>query len=117
MTALDILFNELASGLPSLEQAIRIVVRLLAATAFAAVVGYERESVGKSAGLRAHMLVALGSAIFILASLEAGDKFDRRVARYSGRRRRYWFHWRGRYPQSYFGARDSGTDHSQQASG
>ena len=72
MTVLDILLNELTSGLPSLEQAVRIAVRLLAATLFAAVVGYERESVGKSAGLRTHMLVALGSAIFILASLEAG---------------------------------------------
>lgn len=34
--------------------------------------GYERELRGTSAGLRTHMLVALDSALFILAPLEAG---------------------------------------------
>ncbi len=37
-----------------------------------AIVGYERERTGKSAGLRTHMLVSLSSAIFVLAPLEAG---------------------------------------------
>lgn len=69
---MDILQDELLAGLPNGEQAIRIVVRLLAATVLAAVVGYERERTGKSAGLRTHMLVALGSAIFILGALESG---------------------------------------------
>lgn len=34
--------------------------------------GYERESVGASAGLRTHMLVSLGSALFVLIPLQAG---------------------------------------------
>ena len=72
---METLQNELMSGLPTVEQAIRIAVRLLAATLLAAVVGYERERTGKSAGLRTHMLVALSSAIFVLAPVEAGMDF------------------------------------------
>ena len=69
---MDILLNELTSGIPDLAQSVRIVVRILAATVVGAVIGYERERTGKSAGLRTHMLVALGSAIFVVAPLEAG---------------------------------------------
>jgi putative Mg2+ transporter-C (MgtC) family protein len=50
----------------------RVVVRLLVALALGAVLGYERESAGASAGLRTHMLVSLGSALFILAPSQAG---------------------------------------------
>lgn len=50
----------------------RVCVRLLVALALGALLGYERESVGASAGLRTHMLVALGSALFILVPLQAG---------------------------------------------
>jgi putative Mg2+ transporter-C (MgtC) family protein len=69
---MDILQNELFSGIPDTAQAIRVVVRILAATMLGAIVGYERERTGKSAGLRTHMLVALSSAVFVLAPLEAG---------------------------------------------
>lgn len=50
----------------------RVVVRLLVAIALGAMLGYERESVGASAGLRTHMLVCLGSALFVLIPLQAG---------------------------------------------
>jgi putative Mg2+ transporter-C (MgtC) family protein len=69
---MEILLDELLHGLPDVDQAIRITWRLLAATTLAAIVGYERERTGKSAGLRTHMLVALGSALFVLAPIEAG---------------------------------------------
>lgn len=69
---MDVLWNELTDGLPDVAQAIRIVVRIAAATLTGAIVGYERERTGKSAGLRTHMLVALSSAIFVIAPLEAG---------------------------------------------
>lgn len=69
---MDILIDELASGMPDLAESIRVVLRLLAAALFGAVVGYERERTGKSAGLRTHMLVSLSSAIFVVAPLEAG---------------------------------------------
>jgi putative Mg2+ transporter-C (MgtC) family protein len=69
---MEIIQHELLSGLPSAEQAIRVALRLVTATVLAAIVGYERERTGKSAGLRTHMLVALSSAIFVLAPLESG---------------------------------------------
>jgi putative Mg2+ transporter-C (MgtC) family protein len=69
---MDILVNELAAGIPDAAQATRIFFRVIAATLLGAVVGYERERTGKSAGLRTHMLVSLASALFIIAPLEAG---------------------------------------------
>lgn len=54
--------NDVADG-------VRIVVRLLVASLLGGLIGYERESQGKSAGLRTHMLVALGSALFVLSPL------------------------------------------------
>jgi putative Mg2+ transporter-C (MgtC) family protein len=69
---MEILIDELTSGMPDLAESIRVVLRLLAAALLGAVVGYERERTGKSAGLRTHMLVSLSSAIFVVAPLEAG---------------------------------------------
>jgi putative Mg2+ transporter-C (MgtC) family protein len=68
---MDLLWHELGSGMPDVEQSIRVVVRLIVATLAGAIIGFERERTGKSAGLRTHMLVALSSAIFILGPLEA----------------------------------------------
>jgi len=53
-------------------QLTRIVVRLLLAAALGAVLGYERERRGKAAGLRTHMLVAIGAALFVLVPQQAG---------------------------------------------
>lgn len=50
----------------------QVVIRLMVAVALGAMLGYERESVGASAGLRTHMLVSLGSALFVLIPLQAG---------------------------------------------
>src|SRR5688572_11601995 len=69
---MDVLQSEFLSGLPDTAQAIRVVMRIVAATMLGAIVGYERERTGKSAGLRTHMLVSLSSAVFVLAPLEAG---------------------------------------------
>lgn len=49
-----------------------VCVRLVVAVALGALLGYERESIGASAGLRTHMLVSLGSALFVLIPLQAG---------------------------------------------
>lgn len=54
----------------------RVCVRLLVAAALGAVLGYERESAGAAAGLRTHMLVSLGSALFILVPLQAGMSLE-----------------------------------------
>lgn len=58
--------------LPELGHLIRVGVRLAAAALFGGMIGAERERVGKAAGLRTHMLVALGTALFMLAPAEAG---------------------------------------------
>ena len=50
----------------------RVVVRLLLAAILGGLLGYERESAGKSAGLRTHMLVSLGAALFVLVPKLAG---------------------------------------------
>jgi putative Mg2+ transporter-C (MgtC) family protein len=46
------------------------VIRVLAAIVAGACIGWERESAHKTAGLRTHMLVSLGAAATILASLK-----------------------------------------------
>jgi putative Mg2+ transporter-C (MgtC) family protein len=53
-------------------QVTRVAVRLLVAIALGAVVGYERERHGKTAGLRTHMLVALGVALLIVSAEQSG---------------------------------------------
>lgn len=42
-----------------------LLFRLVVATLLAAALGWERESMGKSAGLRTHILVAIGAALFV----------------------------------------------------
>jgi putative Mg2+ transporter-C (MgtC) family protein len=50
----------------------RVVVRLAIAALLGGLVGLEREEEHKTAGLRTHMLVSLGAALFVVAALEAG---------------------------------------------
>lgn len=60
------------SDVPDASEVTRICVRLLVAVILGGILGYERESTGSSAGFRTHMLVALGSALFVLVPLQAG---------------------------------------------
>lgn len=60
------------SDMPDLAEAIRFSVRLMLAAALGGLLGYERESAGKAAGLRTHMLVSLGAALFVLIPQQAG---------------------------------------------
>ena len=53
-------------------QITRIVVRLLLAAVLGGALGYERERSGKAAGIRTHMLVAVGAALFVLVPQQAG---------------------------------------------
>ena len=53
-------------------QLTRIVVRLMLAALLGGILGYEREQKGKAAGIRTHMLVALGAALFVLVPQQAG---------------------------------------------
>ncbi len=49
---------------------IEIIIRLGAAALAGGVIGLERELHGKEAGIRTHCLVALGSALIMLVSIE-----------------------------------------------
>jgi putative Mg2+ transporter-C (MgtC) family protein len=48
-----------------MDQELWILVRLVIAAALSGLIGYEREYTGKQAGLRTHMLVAVGAALFV----------------------------------------------------
>lgn len=59
--------------------ALELPLRLLGAALLGAAIGYEREMRGKGAGLRTHMLVALGSALFMAISIYGfpdANRFD-----------------------------------------
>ena len=60
------------SDVPDAEQVTRITLRLLVAATLGGLLGYEREKQGKSAGVRTHMLVAIGAALFVLIPQQAG---------------------------------------------
>ena len=60
------------SDLPDAAGMTRITLRLLIAAMMGGLLGIEREHKGKAAGLRTHMLVALGAALFVLVPQQAG---------------------------------------------
>jgi putative Mg2+ transporter-C (MgtC) family protein len=60
------------SDLPGVVEVTQLVLRMLLAALLGGVLGYQRERQGKEAGLRTHMLVALGSTFFVLVPLQAG---------------------------------------------
>jgi len=60
------------SDVPDASTITRIAVRLVIAAVLGGILGFERESKGRSAGLRTHMLVAVGAALFVLGPLQSG---------------------------------------------
>jgi putative Mg2+ transporter-C (MgtC) family protein len=60
------------SDLPDAGHVTQIIVRLAVAAILGGLLGYERERAGKAAGLRTHMLVALGAALFVFIPQQAG---------------------------------------------
>jgi len=48
---------------------IEIVLRLLLATALGTIIGYQRERANRPAGLRTHILVCVGAALFTVVSV------------------------------------------------
>lgn len=67
----EVLRQEL-SDLPDTAGVFRVALRLLLAAALGALLGYEREHRGKAAGVRTHMLVAMGATLFVLVPQQAG---------------------------------------------
>ena len=59
-------------ALPDTGMLVVLAARLLAAVVLGGALGLERESRGRAAGLRTHILVCVGSALFVMAPLLAG---------------------------------------------
>jgi putative Mg2+ transporter-C (MgtC) family protein len=65
---MDVFWQELTFGVPNSSEWARIIIRLTAAALFGAAIGMQREKWGKPAGLRTHILVAVGTALFVMTS-------------------------------------------------
>ncbi|ROL77109.1 methyltransferase [Pseudomonas protegens] len=58
------------------RQLTQITLRLLVAALLGGILGFEREHQGKAAGVRTHMLVAMGAALFVLVPSLSGAQAD-----------------------------------------
>jgi putative Mg2+ transporter-C (MgtC) family protein len=64
------IWKEVFAGLDDTAHFVRVLVRLIVAVILGGLLGWERQHEGKAAGLRTHMLVALGAALFVLVPVE-----------------------------------------------
>ncbi|WP_373187602.1 MgtC/SapB family protein [Halopseudomonas sp.] len=79
MSAWEVIIATIASefsDLSDIEHNTRVALRLLLAIMLGGLLGYERESQGKAAGLRTHILVSLGAALFVLGADPGGVMND-----------------------------------------
>jgi putative Mg2+ transporter-C (MgtC) family protein len=63
---------ELTGSIPNAQHMIRISLRLFVALVIGGLVGIQRELTHKPAGLRTHMLLALGTALIVITADESG---------------------------------------------
>jgi putative Mg2+ transporter-C (MgtC) family protein len=68
----DTIWRDLGFDVPDALEFARVAIKLALAALLGGAMGWERERKGKAAGLRTHMLVAVGAALFVMAPLEAG---------------------------------------------
>lgn len=61
---MDTVWQELSGGMANSREAIRILIRLLSAVILGAIIGWERQREHKLTGIRTHILVSLGAALF-----------------------------------------------------
>lgn len=73
---LEILWQELRSGLPDGRHLEIVLIRVIIAAALGAVIGLQREKAGKPAGFRTHILVSLGTAVAVLGCAAIGMAHD-----------------------------------------
>ena len=73
---METLWQELTYGLQDRQHLLRVVIRLLAAMILGGIIGIQRERSGKAAGFRTHMMVCLGTAVFVITCSSVGMQFD-----------------------------------------
>ena len=66
--------QELAHTVPQADEVVRVALRLAAALIIGTAIGLQRELTHKPAGLRTHLLVALGTALLVVAAVNSGMK-------------------------------------------
>jgi len=69
---METISSELFRGIPETETLVRFLVRILAAVVFGSLIGLQRASVGKAAGMRTHVLVSTGTCLFVVAAIGGG---------------------------------------------
>jgi putative Mg2+ transporter-C (MgtC) family protein len=69
---LNTVMTELTRSLPDLTHLVRILGRLSVALTIGAAIGLQRQVAHKTAGIRTHMLVALGTSLVLVAASDAG---------------------------------------------
>jgi len=72
---MDALWQELTFGLHD-SKLTHVIIRLVAATLLGGIVGIQRQTTGKPAGLRTHMLVSLATSAFVVSCSGAGFSSD-----------------------------------------
>ena len=73
---METLWQELTHGLQDRQHLLRVAIRLLAAMILGGIIGIQRERSGKAAGFRTHMMVCLGTAVFVITCSSVGMEFD-----------------------------------------
>jgi len=73
---MDIFWSELSAGFPDGRHLAVVIIRLIGAALMGAAIGFERETAGKAAGLRTHILVTAGTTVFVLGCLGGGMESD-----------------------------------------
>ena len=79
MSVIDVVLATLQAEFSDLldpARTTRVALRMTVALLLGALIGWDRERQDAEAGLRTHMLVALGAALFVLVPAEAGMAND-----------------------------------------
>lgn len=66
------LWQEVSRTLPEAGHVVRVSLRLVGSLVIGTLIGLQRELTHKPAGLRTHLLVALGSTLLVVAAVNAG---------------------------------------------
>jgi putative Mg2+ transporter-C (MgtC) family protein len=66
--------QELSRSMPHADQVVRVALRMAVALIIGTVIGLQRELSHKPAGLRTHLLVSLGTALLVVAAVNANMK-------------------------------------------
>jgi len=69
---MNAILEELSKSLPDAHEVVRVTIRLLSALIAGAIIGFQREHSGAPAGLRTHMLVCMGVALFVIVGADVG---------------------------------------------